>query len=269
MSREDALREARHHFGDIAAIEAECRDVRTVRAQENERREGARGLQMDLRYALRSLRNNIGFTVAAVLTLGLGVGAAAAVFSVVDGVLLRPLPYADASRLVMMWITTPSAQGLDSNLPLSTGLYLEARDNLKNLTPTAAFRSWPFVLGATDANTEPEQVPGSRTEATLFETLGVKPLLGRTYSAAEAVAGGPKVAVISYALWQRRFGGARDVVDGWFRSVANATRSSASCHAGSPSRVGPSCQLACSSVRGQTSGHRSCSATPIEPTTER
>ena len=212
MSREDALREARRHFGDVAAIEAECRDVRTVRAQEHERREGVRGLRMDLRYALRSLRNNLGFTVAAVLTLGLGVGAAAAVFSVVDGVLLRPLPYADASRLVMMWVTMPSAQGLDSNLPLSTGLYLEAQTNLKNLTPMAAFRSWPFVLGATDANTEPEQVPGSRTEAALFETLGVKPMLGRTYTAAEAVPGGPKVAVISYALWQRRFGGARDVV---------------------------------------------------------
>jgi predicted permease len=212
MSREEAVREARRHFGDVAAIEAECRDVRTLRAQKFERREGLRGLKMDLRYALRSLRNNLGFTLAAVLTLGLGVGAAAAVFSVVDGVLLRPLPYADASRLVMMWITIPSAQGLGPNLPLATGLYLDARDNLKNLTPTAAFRSWPFVLGATDANTEPEQVPGSRTEASLFETLGVKPLLGRTYAAAEAVSGGPRVAVISYSLWQRRFGGARDVV---------------------------------------------------------
>ena len=110
MSKEDALREARRHFGDVAAIEAECRDVRTVRAQEQERREGIRGLEMDLRYALRSLRNNAGFTVAAILTLGLGVGAAAAVFSVVDGVLLRPLPYAEASRLVMMWVAMPSAQ---------------------------------------------------------------------------------------------------------------------------------------------------------------
>src|SRR5690348_1384244 len=158
MSREDALREARHHFGDVAAIEAECRDVRTVRAQEHERREGARGVKMDLRYALRSMRNNLGFTVAAVLTLGLGVGAAAAVFSVVDGVLLRPLPYVDASRLVMVWLSSPSAEAFGPNLPLSTGLYVEAQNNLKNLTPMAAFRSWPFVLGATDANTEPEQV---------------------------------------------------------------------------------------------------------------
>ena len=212
LSKEDALREARRHFGDVAAIEAECRDVRTVRAREHERREGARGLTMDLRYALRSLRNNVGFTVAAMLTLGLGVGAAAAVFSVVDGVLLRPLPYADASRLMMMWMSSPSAQGLSTNLPLSTGFYLETRNNLTNLGATAAFRSWPFVIGSTDANTEPEQVPGSRTEAALFETLGVKPLLGRTYTAAETVPGGPRVAVISYSLWQRRFGGSRDIV---------------------------------------------------------
>jgi predicted permease len=212
LSKEDALREARRHFGDVAAIEAECRDVRAVRAREHERREGLRGLTMDLRYALRSLRNNIGFTVAAILTLGLGVGAAAAVFSVVDGVLLRPLPYADAPRLVMMWMSSPSAQSLSTNLPLSTGFYLEARNNLKNLTSMAAFRSWPFVIGATDANTEPEQVPGSRTEATLFETLGVKPVLGRTYTAAEAMPGAPRVAVISHSLWLRRFGGSRDVV---------------------------------------------------------
>ena len=76
----------------------------------------------------------------------------------------------------------------------------------------AAFRSWPFVLGTTEPGTEPEQVAGSRAEPTLFSTLGVQPLLGRTFTAQEAVPGGPRVVVISYSLWQRRFGGARDVV---------------------------------------------------------
>jgi len=212
MPREDAWREARRQFGDVAAIEAECRDVRTVRTRERGRREWLRGLTMDLRFALRSLRANAGFTLAAVLTLGLGVGAAAAVFTVVDGVLLRPLPYAEPSRLVMVWMRSSTAQSIGSELPLSSGFYVDARESVKALAPMAAFRSWPFVLGGADASAEPEQIPGSRVEPTLFETLGVRPLLGRTFTREESTPGAPRVAVISYSLWQRRFGGARDIV---------------------------------------------------------
>src|SRR5688572_15552747 len=116
VPRDEAWREARRQFGDVAAIEAECRDVRTERSRERGRREWLRGVTMDLRFALRSLRTNAGFTVAAMLTLGLGVGAAAAVFTVVDGVLIRPLPYADPSRLVMMWLTSPRSQSSGSEL---------------------------------------------------------------------------------------------------------------------------------------------------------
>jgi hypothetical protein len=136
---DDAWREARRQFGDVAAIEAECRDVRTVRTRERGRREWLRSLMMDLRFAVRSLKSNAGFTIAAVLTLGLGVGAAAAVFTVVDGVLLRPLPYKDQSRLVMVWITSSAAQAFGSQLPLSSGFYIDARDGMKGLAPMAAF----------------------------------------------------------------------------------------------------------------------------------
>src|SRR5262252_1226817 len=133
MSAEEALREAKRQFGDIAAIEAECRDERSARTRERDRREWWHGLAMDLRYAVRSLRTNAGFTLAAVLTLGLGIGAAAAVFTVVDGVLLRPLPYADASRLAMLWISSATSQG-GEQLPLSSGLYVEAPDAVKGLS---------------------------------------------------------------------------------------------------------------------------------------
>ena len=165
---EDAWREARRQFGDVAAIEAEWRDVRTVRTRERGSREWLRGLMMDLRFAVRSLQSNAGFTIAAVLTLGLGVGAAAAVFTVVDGVLLRPLPYQDPSRLVMVWMTSSAAQAFGSQLPLSSGFYIDARDGMKGLAPIAAFRSWGFVLSGSDASTEPEQIAGSRAEPALF-----------------------------------------------------------------------------------------------------
>jgi len=177
MSAEEALREARRQFGDVASIEAECRDERRARTRERGRREWWRGLAMDLRYAVRSLRTNVGFTLAAVLTLGLGIGAAAAVFTVVDGVLLRPLPYADPSRLAMVWISSAMSQG-GGELPLSSGLYVEARDAVKGLSTMAAFRSWPFVLSG-ESNAEPEQIAGARTEPSLFSTLGVRPVLGQ------------------------------------------------------------------------------------------
>ena len=211
VPREEAWREARRQFGDVAAIEAECRDERAARARERGRREWFRGLLMDLRYATRSLRSNAGFTLAAVLTLGLGVGAATAVFTVVDGVLLRPLPYADPARLAMVWIRASTPQNFGYDLPLSSGLYIEARNNVKGFASTAAFRSWPFVLSG-EANAEPEQIAGSRAEAALFRTLGVRPLLGRTFTPEEALPGTPRVVVISHALWQRRFAGARDVI---------------------------------------------------------
>ena len=210
MSKEDALREARRQFGDVAAIEAECRDERLARTRERGRREWWRGFALDLRYAVRSLRTNAGFTLAAVLTLGLGIGAAAAVFTVVDGVLLRPLPYADPSRLTMVWLYTSTAQG-GGEIPLSSGLYVEARDVAKEFSTMAAFRSWPFVLSG-ESNVEPEQIAGAAVEPGLFGTLGVRPVLGRTFTPEEAEPGGPRVALISYSLWQRRFGGARDIV---------------------------------------------------------
>jgi len=210
MPADEALREAQRQFGDVAAIEAECRDERRARTRERGRRESWRGLSMDLRYALRSLRTNAGFTLAAVLTLGLGIGAAAAVFTVVDGVLLRPLPYADPSRLAMLWISSAASQG-GGELPLSSGLYVEARDAVKDLSTMAAFRSWPFVLSG-ESNAEPEQIAGARTEPTLFDALGVRPVLGRTFTPDETRPGATRVVLISYSLWQRRFGGARDVL---------------------------------------------------------
>ena len=111
MSPDDARRAAAASFGDVDAIEAECRDERALRARGHARRDLLQGIGLDLKVALRSLWRRPAFTSAAVLTLTLGIGAAAAVFAIVSGVLLRPLPYRDPSRLVMLWMDEFSSGG--------------------------------------------------------------------------------------------------------------------------------------------------------------
>src|SRR4029079_789429 len=104
-------------------------------------RAGLRGLGMDAAYALRSLAKSPGFTLAAVLTLALGLGAAAAVFTVVDGVLLRPLPYADPHRLAMVWMTGEGVHGAEREWPLSSGFYLDVREGVRGLASLPALPS--------------------------------------------------------------------------------------------------------------------------------
>src|SRR5919206_3345142 len=111
MTPEAAARAAAESFGDVAAIAAECRDLRSRRERGRMRRDWWGGLAMDLAFALRTLRTHAGFTATAVLTLGLGIGATGAVFTVVNGVLLRPLPYADPSRLLMVWMPGQDTRG--------------------------------------------------------------------------------------------------------------------------------------------------------------
>src|SRR5207344_32819 len=123
-----------------------------------ERRDRLHELGADVLFAVRTLRKNVGFTAAALATLALGIGATTAVFTVVNGVLLRPLPYTDPSRLTMIWMSSKSA-GMSGELPLSAGFYADAAAQTKSFTALAAFRSWPYTLtGEGDA----EQVPGAR-----------------------------------------------------------------------------------------------------------
>src|SRR5919201_5495874 len=119
MSPDEARRAAAASFGDVAAIEAACRDERAMRARQAARRDLLQGMGLDLKVALRSLWRRPAFTTAATLTLTLGIGAAAAVFAIVSGVLLRPLPYRDPARLAMVWLTGPAVRGQENQLPLS------------------------------------------------------------------------------------------------------------------------------------------------------
>ncbi|HEY2375618.1 MAG TPA: ABC transporter permease [Gemmatimonadaceae bacterium] len=204
MSPEEARRAAAAWFGDVAAIEAACRDERDHRAREHARRDWLQGVGLDLKVALRSLWRRPAFTAAATLTLALGIGAAAAVFAIVSGVLLRPLPYRDPARLVMLWFVGPDVRGTPSQMPLSAPTYLDIVESVPSLGPSAAFRSWPLTLSE---GAEPEQVAGVRTTPGLFATLGIRPAIGRDFTVGDAQPGAPRVAIISDGLWRRRWAG--------------------------------------------------------------
>jgi putative ABC transport system permease protein len=160
-------------------------------------------LWQDLRYALRMLARNPGFAAVAVITLGLGIGANTAIFSVVDAVLVRPLPFREPAQL--LWLReTESAPG---TYPLTGPDYLDWQAQTQTLQATSLF-SWGESYNASGAG-EPESADVVRTESNFFSLLGVAPILGRTFVKGED---GNHVAILSYAFWQRHFGGAKDAV---------------------------------------------------------
>ncbi|MDT7603527.1 MAG: hypothetical protein QOF61_1524 [Acidobacteriota bacterium] len=169
-------------------------------------------LWQDVRYGLRMLRRSPGFTLIAILALALGIGANTAIFSVVNAMLLRPLPFADPDRVVTVWETNPnlSAKYLRTHNEASPANFNDWRTQNTVFASIGAFRWNTFNLTGTD---NPEQLLGNRATASLFQTLGVKPLLGRTFTDAEDADGAPRVVVLSYGLWQRRFGADPNVIN--------------------------------------------------------
>ena len=152
----------------------------------------------DLKYSLRTLRQQRAFTFAAVTALALGIAATTAVFSVVDAILLRPFPYPDPDRIVMFMNTSPNGSGPGA----SPAKFAHWRQQTTVVQDVAA------MLSATEnytAGEVPEQVSSGRVSEAYFRLLGARPLLGRTFSADEDRPGGPRVAVLSYGWWTRRF----------------------------------------------------------------
>jgi putative ABC transport system permease protein len=155
----------------------------------------------DARFAVRMLRRNPGYTAAAVLTLGLGIGASTAVFSVVESVLLRQPPLRDPDRLVMVWLDDHQ-HGFPRD-EMSYPRFADTRRLSPSLAGAAAFERQSFVLTSGE---EPEQLSGVAASASLFSVLGVHAALGRTLVEGEDVAGNDRVVVLSHGLWARRFG---------------------------------------------------------------
>jgi putative ABC transport system permease protein len=157
----------------------------------------------DVRFGLRMLLRQPLFTLAAVLTLALGIGANTAIFSVVNGVLLRPLPYTDPERLVAVWSTGEGEREEGDSSYLN---FTDWREQTRSFEGMAAYRSWYYTLTGMG---DPRRVVVARVTAGFFPLLGVSPFAGRTFLPEEERPNSERVAVISYEFWQRDFGGDR------------------------------------------------------------
>jgi len=164
-------------------------------------------LAQDFRFGARMLLKNPAFAAVAMLTLALGIGANTAIFSVVEAVLLRPLPYRHAERTVLLWESQPH-RDVARNV-VNPANFLDWREQAKSFDQMAAFADRRFNL---TGGGEPEEVPAQSVTPNLFSLLGAGAELGRTFTPEDAKPDHDGVAILSHGLWQRRFGGAPDII---------------------------------------------------------
>jgi putative ABC transport system permease protein len=165
-------------------------------------------LLQDLRYGLRVLAKNPGFTTVAVLTLALGIGANTAIFSLINAVLLRPLPYPESGRLVQLW----ESQFGSGRYELAGADYLDWQEQNRSLEGSSLHCYWPSFNAS--GSGEPERASAAKVQANFFSLLGVTPAVGRTFQKGEDQAGQDHVVLLSYGFWERHFGGSKDAVGG-------------------------------------------------------
>ncbi len=184
MSPDEARRRVRHEFGGLDQVKEDCHEAQRGHVLET--------LVQDIRYGLRMLRKDRGFTAIAVLTLGLGIGANTAIFSLVNGVLLRPLPFRDPSRLV----------GID-NASYPKGGFASMRDQVRTMDLAAYFEGQQFNLTGMG---EPVRLNGTLVSANFFSVLGAQAQFGGTFSTGQDRTGSDGYVILSHALWEQRFG---------------------------------------------------------------
>ena len=202
MTPEEARRKAMVKFGGVEQAKERQRESRGL--------PGLETLLQDLRYTMRTLSRDRGFATVAILILALGIGANVVVFSVVNTILLRPLPFYDPARLV--WVAPGNAKGLSGST-----YSVDAYEDLRLMN-----KSYEDVTGYFAFSTEdnykltgrgvPQPVTGIMVAANFFHVLGVEPMMGRQFRAEESLKGGPPAVMLSYAFWQRQFGGDRGIV---------------------------------------------------------
>ncbi len=198
MTEDAARRETRLEFGGMAQIKEDCRESRGTM--------WVASVLQDLRFALRQLRNSPGFAISAILTLSLGIGASAAIFNVIDAVLLKPLPYANQELLVDPVMTGRTGDTLRSSY---LG-YLDVRAQQRTFDALAGYSVFGRVN--LEGPSGPVALRAVKSTDNFFDVFGVKPMLGRTYLPGEDQPGKDNVVVLSYEVWQSSFAGSADVV---------------------------------------------------------
>jgi len=191
MAEEEARRQARLDLGGIEQTKEKCREARRVN--------WIHDFIQDLHFGVRILRKSPGFAIVAVLTLALGIGANTAIFSVVYGVLLDPLPYQDPSRLILLNETTP----LVGTVSVSDPNFLDWRSQSRAFSQMAAVHEVGFNLSGIS---QPESISGEAVSPNFLSLLGVRPFLGRDFDASEEKSGAAPVVMLGYSLWQSHFG---------------------------------------------------------------
>lgn len=201
VPREQALRSAKIEFGALEGTKEECREVRGLPLLDE--------LSQDLRFGLRILRKSPGFAAAAILTLALGIGANAAIFSLVNAVLLSPLPYSNPDRLVVVKELLPNIGPTPLDGGAISGPDISLIQKMNHVfDAVGGFRVWTYELSG---RAEPERVTANRVSSSLFDVLGVQPVAGRAFTPEEEQFG-HHVVILSYGLWQRQFGGRHDIL---------------------------------------------------------
>ena len=214
MPPDVARAEVERRFGDVRAIRERCVAIDSQWKREQTMIDMLHRAGADVRYALRQLRRNASLSAAAILCFALGIGANASIFSVVSGVLLRPLPFSDPNRLVLVGEWLPSVGGENFGVISRPEFIDYQRLNGRIFANTAIYDGGSAGSQGTALSgdgAEPERVTGLRVSHSLFPTLGVHAAIGRTFDVTDDSAGGPNAVILSDALWHRRFG-ARDVV---------------------------------------------------------
>ena len=201
MTRGEAMRRARLEFGGLDQVKEECREARGVHLIES--------LAQDIRYTLRGLRKNPGFTTVALLTIALGIGATTVMFTVVNGVLLKPLPYPEPQRLVVVHAQTP---GWNTSVFGEQKFSYPDFVDCRRMSRTMEMAAVVFNDGTLSQPAPAEYVDNFEVSANLFSVLRVPPTQGRPFLPEEDRIGAEPVAILSYSFWQRHFGGRANVL---------------------------------------------------------
>src|ERR1041385_4713121 len=162
----------------------------------------------DIRYALRNLLRRPTFTLIAVVTLALGIGANTAIFSAIHALLLKPLPFPELDRVVAIWDKQPTLGYTHNEVTMAN--YLDWKAQNQSFEQLCLYRWWSANLTGVDP---PERLQGFLVTANFLDTLGMKPMMGRNFTAEENQPGKDRVAIITYSLWQRRFGGDPNILN--------------------------------------------------------